>query len=403
MVRPGDAGLPDLLPRPLAAARPLLVAATLRDDDGLDDEPELGRTGSADAGHRAGSPSSRSARWTAADTARLAEAIRGGPLPDAGPRLLQAATGGFPLYVVEAVRAAGGPARVAAGRRPRTPCCATGSSRRARPPGRWPASPRRSAATSPSTCSPRPATSTPTPSSQAVDELWRRRILRELGDGYDFSHDLLRDAAYARVSPPRRWLLHRRIAQGLELLHADDTDPVAAQLAEQYARGGRPDRAVAYYRRAADVAAGVFAHAEAIRLHRAALSIVRALPAGPRPRRPGARVLEAMAAPLTPGTATPPRTCRRRSSASIALAESLGRDGLAAQRPGRALGLAGSSRAHRRRHRTATRALALVEPGSELSGAAHFAVGGSALSLGTPAEALRHLELAAALATGTLC
>ena len=109
----------------------------------------------------------------------------------------------------------------------------------------------------------------------AVDELWRRRIMREFRDGYDFSHDLLRDTAYEQVSPPKRWLLHRRIAQSLELLHADDTDAVSAQLAEQYARGGRPGRAVAYYQRAANVAAGMFAHAEAIRLGKEALALVR--------------------------------------------------------------------------------------------------------------------------------
>ena len=80
--------------------------------------------------------------------------------------------------------------------------------------------------------------------------------MRELREGYDFSHDLLREAAYGQVSPPKRWLLHRRLAQALELLHADDTDAVSAQLAEQYARGGRPGQAVAYYRRAADVAGG---------------------------------------------------------------------------------------------------------------------------------------------------
>ena len=133
---------------------------------------------------------------------------------------------------------------------------------------------------------------------EAVDELWRRRIMREFGDGYDFSHDMLREAAYAGISPPKRWLLHRRIAQGLELLHADDTDVVAAQLAEQYARGGRGDRALAYYRRAADVAAGRFAHAEAIRLHREALSIIEAMPAGRGRDAQELTVLEAMAAPL---------------------------------------------------------------------------------------------------------
>ena len=51
-------------------------------------------------------------------------------------------------------------------------------------------------------------------------------------------------------------------------------------------------------------------------------------------------------------------------------------------------------------YRTATRALALVDPAAEASGPAHFAVGGSAVSLGRPAEALRHLELAAQLASG---
>ena len=33
---------------------------------------------------------------------------------------------------------------------------------------------------------------------RAIDELWRRRIVVERGESYDFSHDLLRDAAYDR-------------------------------------------------------------------------------------------------------------------------------------------------------------------------------------------------------------
>ncbi len=41
---------------------------------------------------------------------------------------------------------------------------------------------------------------------------------------------------------------------------------------------------------------------------------------------------------------------------------------------------------------TARRALELAEPGTELSSAAHFAAGGSALSLGRPAEAIGHLS-----------
>lgn len=46
-------------------------------------------------------------------------------------------------------------------------------------------------------------------------------------------------------------------------------------------------------------------------------------------------------------------------------------------------------------HQTAARTLALAEPDSELSGPAHFAFAGSAVSLGRPAEAARHFALAA--------
>jgi hypothetical protein len=233
---------------------------------------------------------------------------------------------------------------------------------------------------------------------RAVDELWRRRIMREFGEGYDFSHDLLRETAYARVSPPRRWLMHRRIAQGLELLHAQDTDAVAAQLADQYVRAGQPGRAVAYYRRAADVAAARFAHTEAIRLHREAVSTVQNLPEGTDRDRQELAVLEAMAAPLTArdGYASP--ALQQTLERSIDLAERLGREDSVLT------GLVGlwASRFVQGRtaesHQVAARALALVEPGAKFAGQAHFAVGGSAISLGMPAEGLRHLELAAKLA-----
>ena len=85
---------------------------------------------------------------------------------------------------------------------------------------------------------------------------------------------------------------------------------------------------------------------------------------------------------------------------AVALAESLGR------RDSALSGLVGlwSSQFVQGRvadaDRTATRALGLVGPGSELGGAAHFACGGSAVSFGKPAEALRHFEIAARVTTG---
>jgi hypothetical protein len=48
-------------------------------------------------------------------------------------------------------------------------------------------------------------------------------------------------------------------------------------------------------------------------------------------------------------------------------------------------------------YQTGSRALSLADPGSKLSSQAHHAVGGSAVSLGRPAEGLLHLELAADL------
>jgi len=237
---------------------------------------------------------------------------------------------------------------------------------------------------------------------EAVDELWRRRIIREFRDGYDFSHDLLRETAYAGISPPRRWLLHRRIAQGLELLHAEDTDSVAAQLAEQYARAGRPERAVTNYQRAADVAAGMFAHTEAIRLHEKALSIIAAMPAGRDRDSRELAVLEAMAAPLNARYGYSSRDLQQALERTIALAESLGRKdstvaGIAALWATQIVqGRTADS------HLTATRALDLADPESGLCGQAHFAAGGSAINLGMPAEGLRHLELAARLDGGAV-
>ena len=49
-----------------------------------------------------------------------------------------------------------------------------------------------------------------------LDELWQRRIIREYdGACYNFSHDRIRDVAYAMIEPVKRRLLHRQVAQAL--------------------------------------------------------------------------------------------------------------------------------------------------------------------------------------------
>ena len=90
---------------------------------------------------------------------------------------------------------------------------------------------------------------------RGLDELWRRRILREHGgEVYRFSHDKIREVAVLGVSPPRRRLLHLRIAPALERAYAADPGPVSAQIAAHYAEGGSPGHAVTWYRRAAEAA-----------------------------------------------------------------------------------------------------------------------------------------------------
>lgn len=53
---------------------------------------------------------------------------------------------------------------------------------------------------------------------QALDELWRRRILRETdSDSYDFTHEKLREVCYEGMSAARRRLAQRRVDEALEL------------------------------------------------------------------------------------------------------------------------------------------------------------------------------------------
>ncbi len=99
---------------------------------------------------------------------------------------------------------------------------------------------------------------------RALDELWQRRLIREQGDsGYDFSHDRIREVAYASVTLARRRLFHRRIAQALQQTHATDLNAISGELAAHYELAGYPEQAVVFYQQAAEVAQRIYAHAEA--------------------------------------------------------------------------------------------------------------------------------------------
>ncbi len=118
---------------------------------------------------------------------------------------------------------------------------------------------------------------------RALDELWRKRIVREQGpNAYDFAHDKLRDVAYGATSAPQRRLLHRRVAEVLVAVHEKDLDPVSAEIAAHYESAGLLEQAIPHYSRAAVVAQDVYAHDDAIALAGRGLTLLRQLPASAR-------------------------------------------------------------------------------------------------------------------------
>jgi DNA-binding SARP family transcriptional activator/predicted ATPase len=110
--------------------------------------------------------------------------------------------------------------------------------------------------------------------SRALEELWQRRIIEGHGESnYDFTHDRLREVAYAELNPVRQRFLHRRIARALEELRA-----ASAQIAAHFEAAGIPEPAIEHYRAAAGIAHQRFAFAEAAGLLRRALVLCEGLP-----------------------------------------------------------------------------------------------------------------------------
>jgi hypothetical protein len=100
-----------------------------------------------------------------------------------------------------------------------------------------------------------------------MDELERRGIFCSAAAGttqfgYDFSHDLVRRAAYDRVSEPRRRLYHAHIATVLAR-SLDSDDALAGEVLRHAARGGDDALAARASRRAARRCLRLFAYAEA--------------------------------------------------------------------------------------------------------------------------------------------
>ena len=114
-----------------------------------------------------------------------------------------------------------------------------------------------------------------------LDELWRRRIIRDQGLTYDFSHDKLRAVALEMLSPARRRQLHRAVAEAIAVEFRHDLDAASPQLAAHYDQAGMVEPAIDAYRVAGARAVAVSALDEAVTMFRRALSLLAELPPSP--------------------------------------------------------------------------------------------------------------------------
>jgi hypothetical protein len=110
-----------------------------------------------------------------------------------------------------------------------------------------------------------------------LGELERHGVLRAGEAAFDFSHDLLRQAAYRQLSAPRRRLVHRQIARVLAA-EPDSDGALAGDVAHHAALGGDGELAATAAVRAGERCLRLFAPAEAAELAERALPLVRGLP-----------------------------------------------------------------------------------------------------------------------------
>jgi DNA-binding SARP family transcriptional activator/tetratricopeptide (TPR) repeat protein len=119
--------------------------------------------------------------------------------------------------------------------------------------------------------------------SQALDELWQRRIIEGRGAAeYDFTHDRLREVAYAELSVVRQRYWHRRVARALQEVYAADIDNWHGQIASHYEQAGMAIEAIEHYRMAAKHARQRYADIEAADMLRRALGLCRGFPESER-------------------------------------------------------------------------------------------------------------------------
>jgi tetratricopeptide (TPR) repeat protein len=113
---------------------------------------------------------------------------------------------------------------------------------------------------------------------EGVEELVRHRVLHGSGESLEFTHDRIREVVYGQLVPARRALLHRRVAEALEALHAGALEPHALALGTHYREGEAWAPAVIYLTQAGVLASLRYAKRDAVACYEQALAALAHLP-----------------------------------------------------------------------------------------------------------------------------
>ena len=117
---------------------------------------------------------------------------------------------------------------------------------------------------------------------RTLEELVDRRMLRSVDERFRFAHDYIRHVVYSGLLPPRRTLLHRRVAAAIEA--RAQALPAAQReygtLAHHFELGEERAKAVEYFVRAGERARIAYLNDDAIRLLERARGGLAAIAAG---------------------------------------------------------------------------------------------------------------------------
>lgn len=387
-----DADTIDLIGHVLAGhpEAPMMVAGTARTGDIDDDHPLAALTASLTL--RRSISEIELGPLDAEATAALARELVGRRLSSETTEQLWRDTGGNPLFVVESVRA-GLPTRPG-DRGPLTPNikAAIGSrlrtlSDRARAVIEIAATIGREFSTDLLMAA---LELDESETVDALDELWRRRIIAEHGTDYDFTHDKVREVAYETISPVRRRRHHHAVARALSTVHGPGPGPQSSLLAAHWELAGRMPEAVGANLEASEYALSVSALDQAIASSTQGLGHLEQMAPGPERDASELELRLALGAPMVAREGYGSARARDVYERALALCSRLGRSPDPAVLRGLGLGAVMACRFDRSTHFGEQLLAVSEDPVATTEG--HYLIGVSSFWRGDLAAARHHLE-----------